>query len=352
MAPKLVPTECDEELNNFESSIISKILSGNDATAENIKASYESFAYIVDNPRNRIIVTTSGLGLDDFQCGGDWVGHGPLNWFLINSGNIFNTFYKENREKCLDTDQIKHTLCDSCFLEYDLVKLEMECNLRSVFGINELYSKILYEREFLSILSNYLKNNQSRGVQTLTFDTKPVVKGKQPENHALIIGINEYEGKESWGNLRNPLNDARAVADILDTRYGYTTSFLENATKNEILDELLRIKGILGEKDNFLFFIAGHGYYDNEYSDGYIVAKDTKALQEDKHKSSYIDFASLQKLIGNMPANNIFLIFDVCFGGTFGSTNENLSYTAYDEELSDISIEALATRKTDHGYKS
>lgn len=168
----------------------------------------------------------------------------------------------------------------------------------------------------------------------------------------MIIGINEYEGKESWGNLRNPLNDARAVADLLDIRYGYTTSFLENATKNEILDELLRIKGILGEKDNFLFFIAGHGYYDNEYSDGYIVAKDTKALQEDKHKSTYIDFASLQKLIGNMPANNIFLIFDVCFGGTFGSTNENLSYTAYDEELSDISIEALAIRKTDQGYKS
>jgi len=333
--------------------IITEAGYGKSFTYELIAAlSPKEYAFIVDNPRNRVVVTTSGVGFDDFQCNGAMVGHGPLNWFLLNSNYIFSTFFKEQKTSCLDSKRIKYALCDTCLLEFDLAKTEMECNFRSTYTMGELYAKITYEKELLGFLSKYLMNSQSRGVQTLSYADQATVLEDQPKQHALVIGINEYDGKGSWQDLRNPLNDAKSVANILETNYGYTTSLLQNATKNEILDELLRIRGIVGEKDNFLFFIAGHGYYDVEYSDGYIVAKDTKSLEDDKHKSSYIDFASLQKLIGNMRANNIFLIFDVCFGGTFGSTYEDLSYTSYDKEISDISIGTLAMRKTENGYKS
>jgi hypothetical protein len=312
----------------------------------------KEYAYLVDNPRNRIIVTTSGAGVDAFPCRDNFVQHGPLNYFLLNSTNIFNEFFIGKRETCLDSGNIKFGICDTCFLKYDLARMEIKCNVRNYIKQNELYSLVLYEREFLTILRNYLKDSQSRGVQSLVTGKTIAEKKSTSRNIALIIGINEYEGKPSWKELKNPVNDATTIAGLLKDKYGYTTSYLENATKNEILDELLRIKSELGEKDNFLCFIAGHGYYDEEYSDGYIVAKDTRSLNDDKHKSTYIDFASLQKLIGNMPANNIFLIFDVCFGGTFGSTYEDLDYTAYDTELADITIENLARRKTEHGYKS
>jgi len=312
----------------------------------------KEYAYIVDNPRNRIIVTTSGLGVDAFNCNGLWIDHGPLNWIMNQSNNIFNAFYSGVYGKKKDSLCKQNKLCDTCYLEYDLIGKELECNINPVFNPNAPYVKIFYEKEFLAILSNYLQDSRSRGVKTLYVAPPEKTEPDVSENYAVVIGINEYEGKETWKNLSNPLNDAVAVADILEKQFGYKTIRLDNAEKNDVLNELLRMKSLMNEQDNFLLFVAGHGYYDEEFSDGFIVTKDSRALDDDPLKDSYLDFASLQKLIDNMPANNIFVIFDICFGGTFGITSRDLDYIDYSEELADISIEELEKRKLEKGYKS
>ena len=74
--------------------------------------------------------------------------------------------------------------------------------------------------------------------------------------HALVIGNNEYQ---QMTPLKAPEGDARALATVLEHRYGFSVDFLPNATREQILEKLYRLERDLSERDNLLIFYAGHG---------------------------------------------------------------------------------------------
>src|SRR5262250_863014 len=82
-----------------------------------------------------------------------------------------------------------------------------------------------------------------------TFSTGPY--------YALVIGNNDYA---ILGKLQTAVNDATAVAQLLQGRYGFQTKVLKNATRNDILSALADYRRTLTENSNLLIYYAGHGF--------------------------------------------------------------------------------------------
>ncbi|PQP35480.1 hypothetical protein C6A37_02300 [Desulfobacteraceae bacterium SEEP-SAG9] len=89
------------------------------------------------------------------------------------------------------------------------------------------------------------------------------------ENHALIIGIGNYD---HWPKLKSPTKDAEELSRILREKYNFkksnvsliTDQTIEKPTLVNILTYLDRYLKNLTEKDNLLVFFSGHSIEDED----------------------------------------------------------------------------------------
>ena len=141
----------------------------------------------------------------------------------------------------------------------------------------------------------------------------PVELAAGRKDYALIFATNEYD---EWDNLTNPVFDATTIANELEESYGYAVDLVLNPTTSDILTKIREYgsKNYMPNDQLFIFF-AGHGQFDEVFTEGYVVAKNSKMV--DAAKETYISHSSLRTYVSNIPSNHIFLAMDVCFGGTF-----------------------------------
>jgi tetratricopeptide (TPR) repeat protein len=133
------------------------------------------------------------------------------------------------------------------------------------------------------------------------------------KNYALLIGTDDYD---EWEKLNNPVHDAKTIADELKTSYKFETEVVTNAKKEQILVKLREYaKKTYEPNDQLFIFVAGHGHFDEVFKEGFLVAKDSK--KEDESGASFISHHLLRSNINNINCKHIFLVMDVCFGGTF-----------------------------------
>ena len=131
----------------------------------------------------------------------------------------------------------------------------------------------------------------------------------------MIIATDDYD---FWPKLVNPVPDAEAVGAVLHDKYGFSVEVLEDQTKKQILDALVRYQGKAYQPGDQLFiFIAGHGDFDDNAKEGYLVAKDTRLPTDDTTRDSFLSHQLLRSYIDQIPAHHVLLMMDVCFGGTF-----------------------------------
>lgn len=136
---------------------------------------------------------------------------------------------------------------------------------------------------------------------------------RQGTDYALIIVTDDYQ---NYNKLTNPVYDGQTIAKELQESYGFKTEILKNPTRSEIYLGLRNYsKKTYHDDDQLLIFIAGHGEFDDVFSEGYIVTTDSKVNEESKE--SYISHSNLRTIINNIPCKHILLTMDVCFGGTF-----------------------------------
>lgn len=136
---------------------------------------------------------------------------------------------------------------------------------------------------------------------------------KKQTNYALLIAIGEYD---AFDNLVNPTIDVGEIAKDLSQDYGYVVEVLSNPKLDDILKKLKTYAMIpYGENDQLFIFFAGHGYYDDVFKEGYLIAKDSKA--DDIAHTSFLSHSNLRTVVNNIPCEHIFLSLDACFGGTF-----------------------------------
>ena len=92
----------------------------------------------------------------------------------------------------------------------------------------------------------------------------------------------------------------------------------------------------------FIFF-AGHGQFDEIFTEGYLVGSDSKL--NDPGKTSYISHSTLRTVVNNIPCNHIFLTLDACFGGTFDPLVARSGSRGQDDIYGDITRSEFIERR-------
>lgn len=153
----------------------------------------------------------------------------------------------------------------------------------------------------------------------------PVASQPEPEPndatalnyHALVIGIGDYGGSD-WPRLGTAREDARAIGEVLRSRYGFNVIELTDrqATRGNILrtmDQFMR----LGANDALLIYFAGHGFFDEKIDEGYWIPFGAKRSHMNlPAKEDWLWNSSISRLLGASPARHILLVADTCYGGS------------------------------------
>ena len=155
------------------------------------------------------------------------------------------------------------------------------------------------------------------------------------ENHALIIGINNYA---QWPKLKSPVGDAEAMARVLSEKYNFKRSkvtLLTDKTQDpptliNILTAFDNYVNELGEKDNLLIFFSGQSTEDDEGETYWIPIDGKKTTQMTwlKHSDMIEAYFASEKL----KAKNLCIITDSMFSRklvkkyTVPVTFDNLRY--------------------------
>ena len=127
--------------------------------------------------------------------------------------------------------------------------------------------------------------------------------------HALVIGIDNYK---QLPKLNTAVNDARAVAGVLEKDYGFNVTLLLEPTRNDIVDALDALRETLGPNDNLLIYYAGHGWLDREVDRGYWLPIDA----EPKRRRDWVSNATVTDTLKALSAKHVMVIADSCYSGT------------------------------------
>jgi hypothetical protein len=132
-------------------------------------------------------------------------------------------------------------------------------------------------------------------------------------SYALIVGINTYD---HWPHLEYAAQDAAAVAAFLKQK-DFHVFILTNqeATKQNILRQLERIRQSVDVNSRVLFYFAGHGQTEDlpgGRERGYIVPADADAYD---WQGTMLSMDQLNRRIKLFRAKHVLLAFDSCYSG-------------------------------------
>jgi hypothetical protein len=160
-------------------------------------------------------------------------------------------------------------------------------------------------------------------------------------SRALLFATNVYD---NFDDLTNPVLDATTISEELTFNYHCKTEVVLNPTLNEIIGKLREYAGQeYGGGDNLLIFFAGHGIYDEVFKEGYIISKDSES--NDLNRTTYLSHSNLRTIVNNIPCNHIFVVMDVCFGGTFDPVVASSSHRGSSGMYAEISSDEYIARK-------
>ncbi len=144
--------------------------------------------------------------------------------------------------------------------------------------------------------------------------TGETVKGNQ---WLFVIGVDNYL---QWPRLKTAVNDAKAVRDVLLSRYHFDKEHLyefydADATRSNILNTFRRLAKQVKPEDSLFVFYAGHGNLDSITKEGFWVpvesgTQDPTAWISNHDVKNYMNLDAIQ-------AKHILLVSDSCFAGDF-----------------------------------
>lgn len=132
--------------------------------------------------------------------------------------------------------------------------------------------------------------------------------------HALVIGNNDYQKLPA---LKTAVSDAKAVDQILRTRYGFKTRLLLNANRYQILSALNEMREKLGAQDNLLIYYAGHGELDPINKRGNWLPVDAEL----DSPANWISNVAVTDIVNTMQATHIMVVADSCYSGTLSDSS-------------------------------
>jgi uncharacterized caspase-like protein len=137
---------------------------------------------------------------------------------------------------------------------------------------------------------------------------KPKSAAKFGSYHALVIGNANYQ---TLPHLATAANDATAIKDLLERRYGFQVTLLQDAKYLDVLSALNGLQKQLKETDNLIVYYAGHGELDPASGQGYWLPVDAAK----DSKTSWISSRELSMQLERLPARHVLVIADSCYSG-------------------------------------
>lgn len=202
--------------------------------------------------------------------------------------------------------------------------IEQQINLLQ--GPNEI--KVVVENE---------EGGVSESVRNISYN----VLITERTDYALIFAVNDYE---EWGDLTNPIYDAKAVEQELSEYYGFKTELVLNPTKRDVLSKVREYAGKSYQpKDQLMIFFAGHGKFDEVTRMGYLATVDSKF--SDEVSDSYISHSAYRDYINNIPCEHILVVIDACFGGTFDQALARAGSRGADQQYYELTKTEFIERK-------
>ena len=133
------------------------------------------------------------------------------------------------------------------------------------------------------------------------------------KDYALFFAVDDYRSNKEFDDLRNPINDARAIAHELSDVYAFTSTVYENPTQQKVIDVLQDWIGKSFEEDAQLFiFFSGHGTFRDLTKKGYFVPHKAKAGDY----GEYLELTDIGNIVTQISCNHILLAVDACYSGT------------------------------------
>ncbi|MFN7194774.1 MAG: caspase domain-containing protein [Rhodospirillales bacterium] len=127
---------------------------------------------------------------------------------------------------------------------------------------------------------------------------------------ALVIGNGAY----AEAPLRNPTNDARAIAATLRSQ-GFEVLLKENATKVQMNEIVADFGEKLAEGDTALFFFAGHGM--QVQGRNYLIPVDARITSEPRVRLETLDVDAVLDQMAAARARVSLVILDACRNNPF-----------------------------------
>lgn len=133
--------------------------------------------------------------------------------------------------------------------------------------------------------------------------------------YGLFVGTSSYADAK-YPQLKNPVRDVTAVADVLEKKFGWQTELLTDATTAQIIGKLREYdRRTFGPNDQLFILFAGHGLFDKTEKMAYLVTHDSQST--DEARRSFISAPELITRIEQIPCRHTLICLDVCHGGTF-----------------------------------
>ena len=133
-------------------------------------------------------------------------------------------------------------------------------------------------------------------------------------NHALCIAVDQYTDPRI-APLQFCQNDARALAQVLEQRYGYDVTVSVNPTASELAATVEACSARLQPEDRLVLSLSGHGVQRPGASDWLMLASDARAgLLEDAAIASLPGVLSLAAIsaLTRVPQVSRLFVLDTC----------------------------------------
>ncbi|MDR4306627.1 caspase family protein [Chelatococcus sambhunathii] len=142
---------------------------------------------------------------------------------------------------------------------------------------------------------------------------------------ALVVGNDAYANLGPEQQLRNAVNDARAVAAAL-TGIGYEVTIGENLTRGAMIDKISDVASRLNQGDTAFFFFAGHGV--SFAGANYLLPSDvpmpraTARAEEGRLADQAIGEALVTERLKGSGATVVVLVLDACRNNPLQSSDK------------------------------
>jgi hypothetical protein len=148
--------------------------------------------------------------------------------------------------------------------------------------------------------------------------------------HALVIGNSHYQ---LMSGLKTPVGDARDVADVLGSHYGFDVKLLTDATRDQIMAAMNEYARTLTDADRLLIYYAGHG--------GTKIFPPERAFwlgvdADPELPSSWLSAQTVSDAIWQIHARHILLVADSCFSSVITHPTSTTLVRADDEHVTAI----------------